>query len=79
MRTNIVLNEQLVAEAQLLSNITTKRELIETALKEFIAARKRLDLRDLKGCKELAADYDYKAARSGSAPATAAAKPRKRR
>jgi Arc/MetJ family transcription regulator len=79
MRTNIVLNEELVAEARLLSNIRTKRELIEEALKEFIASRRRLDLRDLKGCQEIHPDYDYKSTRSGKpttgtrAPATSAA------
>jgi Arc/MetJ family transcription regulator len=70
MRTNIVLNEALVTEARALSNIHTKRELIEEALKEFIASRKRLDLRDLRGCQEIHADYDYKQARSGKAAAS---------
>jgi Arc/MetJ family transcription regulator len=61
MRTNIVLNDTLIAEAQQLSQITTKRELIEVALKEFIAVRKRLNLRDLKNSGLLAPDYDHKA------------------
>lgn len=30
-------------------NIKTKRELIETALREYVKNRKRKDLRDLKG------------------------------
>lgn len=63
MRTNIVLNDDLIAEAQALSNIKTKRELVEAALKEFIANRKRLDVRKLKGIDELRADYDYKSTR----------------
>ena len=63
MRTNIVLNDDLIAEAQALSNIKTKRELVEAALKEFIANRKRLDIRKLKGIDELRADYDYKSTR----------------
>jgi Arc/MetJ family transcription regulator len=65
MRTNIVLDDNLVARAQSLSQIKTKRELIETALREFVAHRERLDLRDLKGIGELRADYDYKALREG--------------
>jgi Arc/MetJ family transcription regulator len=65
MRTNVVLDEKLVAEAQALSRIKTKRELIDTALREFVAHRKQLDLRDLKGIGELRADYDYKSARGG--------------
>ena len=64
MRTNIVLNDELVTEAQALSQIKTKRELIEVALKEFVANRKRMDLRKLKGINELRADYDYKSTRS---------------
>ena len=42
MRTNIVLDDQLVEEAQALSHIKTKRELIDKALREFIANRKQL-------------------------------------
>ncbi len=66
MRTNIVLNDDLVTEAQALSQIKTKRELIEVALQEFVANRKRLDLRELRGINELSADYDYKLARTDS-------------
>lgn len=65
MRTNIVLNDQLVEEAMRLSAIGTKRELVETALREFVAHRKRLDLRDLKGSGILRDDYDYKDLRTG--------------
>lgn len=64
MRTNIVLNDELVTEAQRLSQIKTKRELIEVALQEFVANRKRMDLRELRGVNELRADYDYKNTRS---------------
>jgi Arc/MetJ family transcription regulator len=65
MRTNIVLDDQLVKEAQALSQIKTKRELIEQALKEFVAHRKRLNLRELKGRGGLRSDYDYKSLRAG--------------
>ena len=63
MRTNIVLDDQLVAEAQALTHIKTKRELIDKALREFVANRKQLDLREIKGIKELREDYDYKSTR----------------
>ena len=66
MRTNIVLDEQLVNEAFSLSGIKTKRELIYQALKEFVEYRKRLDLRDLKGMGGFQSDYDYKALRAGN-------------
>ena len=65
MRTNIVLNDELVDEAMKLSDISTKRKLVETALREFVAHRKRLDLRDLKGSAILRDDYDYKDLRAG--------------
>ena len=65
MRTNIVLDDQLVQEAQALSQIKTKRELIEQALKEFVANRKRLNLRELKGMGGIRSDYDYKSLRAG--------------
>ena len=65
MRTNIVLDDRLVAEAMKLGRMTTKRELVEQALREFVTFRKRLDLRDLKGCGAIADDYDYKSLRAG--------------
>ena len=69
MRTNVVLDEPLVEEALKLSRIKTKRELIDTALREFVAHRKRLDLRDLRGSKALRDDYDYKGLRAGTGEA----------
>ena len=61
MRTNIVLNEELVNEAFMYSQtIFTKRELIEVALKEFVNNRKRKNIRDLRGKIEFRDDYDYK-------------------
>jgi Arc/MetJ family transcription regulator len=42
MRTNVVLDDKLVDEAFLYARaITTKRELIETALREYFDTRKR--------------------------------------
>ncbi len=66
MRTNIVLDDQLMDEAFRYSdNIKTKRELIETALQEYVKNRKRKDLRDLKGQVLFEERYDYKAMRTG--------------
>ena len=64
MRTNIVLDDQLVQEALALSQIKTKRELIHQALKEFVEHRKRLNIRELKGAGDIRGDYDYKALRA---------------
>jgi len=66
MRTNIVLNDDLVQEAfKYAENIHTKRELIEVALKEFVATRKVKDLRELKGKIQFDERYDYKSMRAG--------------
>ncbi len=63
MRTNIELDQKLVREAQRLSRIKTKKALVHQALLEFVANRKRLDLRDLKGSYLIDEDYDYKVLR----------------
>lgn len=65
MRTNIDLDDRLVKEAFRYSDVTTKRELVELALREFVAARKRRDLRELVGKVTLDPAYDYKKARIG--------------
>ncbi len=66
MRTNRVLDDHLVDEAFRYSdNIKTKRELIETALVEYVKNRKRKDLRDLKGRILFEEGYNYKAMRTG--------------
>ena len=61
MRTSITLNDELVEEAFKYSKtITTKTELIEAALREYVNNRKRKDIRDLKGKIKFRDDYDYK-------------------
>ena len=63
MRTNIVLDEKLVKEAFKCSRAKTKKELIATALREFVENRRRLNLLDLEGKIEFAKGYDYKSLR----------------
>jgi Arc/MetJ family transcription regulator len=66
MRTNVVLDDNLVAEAFKYSdNIKTKTDLIEIALKEFVKNRKMKNLQDLKGKIKFADGYDYKKMRAG--------------
>ncbi len=65
MRTNIVLDDELVSEARKISGIQTKKELITTALKEFVRNHSRLDIRKLKGKISFREDYDYKSLRKG--------------
>ncbi len=63
MRTNIELDSQLVREAMELSRIKTKRALVHRALEEFVANRKRRDLRELRRSRLVDPHYDHKAAR----------------
>lgn len=57
MRTNIVLDDELVAEAFRHSDATTKKDLIHEALRELIRSRRRLSLLDLKGKIRFADGY----------------------
>ena len=68
MRTNIDLDDELIAEALRLTHAKTKKEVVHVALRELVEARRRLDMRDLKGTVKLRADYDHKALREGAAP-----------
>jgi len=64
MRTNIVLDDELVKEAfEYSQTISTKRELVETALQEYVYNRKRKNIKDLKGKLKFRENYDYKAMR----------------
>ena len=64
MRTNVVLNDDLVNEAfRFAQQISTKRELLETALKEYVDNRKRKNIKNLKGKIKFSEGYDYKAMR----------------
>jgi len=65
MRTNIVLDDELVKKAFLLApSLKTKKSLIDMALKEFIAVRTSLSIQKLKGENLFSDDYDYKAMRN---------------
>ena len=60
MRTNIVLDDELVAEASQLTGIKTKRRLVHEALKLLIQTKRRESLLPLAGKFRFAAGYDYK-------------------
>lgn len=65
MRTNIVLDDELVKEAFTYSDkIHTKKELIHVALKEYINNHKLKDLRDLRGKIQFSDDYDFRKMRT---------------
>lgn len=63
VRTNIVLDDDLVEEAFALTGARTKRELVRLALEELIRTRKKKSLFDLAGKLELREDFDHKALR----------------
>jgi Arc/MetJ family transcription regulator len=65
MRTNIILDDDLVNEALAITKIKTKKELINKALTEFVKNHKRLNLLDIAGKITFIQDYDYKAMREG--------------
>jgi Arc/MetJ family transcription regulator len=61
MRTNIVLNDELISEAFKYSdNISTKKELVDVALKEYVENHKRKNLKDLFGKISFSSEYNYK-------------------
>lgn len=64
MRTNIVLDDKLVAEAMKLTHAKTKREVVDLALREVVALRKRKNILDLVGQGLIAPDYDVRAVRA---------------
>ena len=64
MRTNIVIDDQLVADAMKLSGVKTKREVVELALRRLVMSARRKDILDLVGQDLIAADYDVRAVRS---------------
>ncbi|MCL4458097.1 MAG: type II toxin-antitoxin system VapB family antitoxin [Nitrospirae bacterium] len=53
MRTTLVIDEELLKEAKVLSGAKTKKEAVEKALGEFIKRRKARKLLDLEGKVEL--------------------------
>ena len=60
MRTNIVIDDELLNEAFSVSNAKTKKDLIHEALKEFIRLKKRKDLTELAGTVKFHKNYNHK-------------------
>jgi Arc/MetJ family transcription regulator len=65
VRTNIVLDDELVEEAFKHSDARTKRELVDLALREFVENHRRKDIRELRGKISFHPGYDYKKLREG--------------
>lgn len=49
MRTNIVIDDKLMADALKASGLTTKKEAVEQALKLLVRRSKQQQIRDLRG------------------------------
>ncbi len=65
MRTNIVIDDELIKQAMRVSGLSTKKEVVNRALYEFVQNRSRKDLRDLRGKIRFAEGYDHKVYREG--------------
>lgn len=60
-RTNIVLNDKLVAKAMKRAGVTTKKAAVEAALKAYVAKPDYSRLLAMQGGGAIADDYDPKA------------------
>ena len=58
MRTNIVLNDELVKEGMRITKAKTKKELVNLALEELVARRKRKEILNLEGKIKWEGDLD---------------------
>ncbi len=65
MRTNIVLDDRLVAEAMRLTKARSMREVVDLALRELVNRRRRKNVLALVGQDLIAPDYDVRAVRAG--------------
>ena len=63
MASNLALDDNLLKEALIIGNFKSKKETVNTALKEFIAKRKQQKVKDIFGKMPFDDDYDYKKAR----------------
>ncbi|NJD05854.1 MAG: type II toxin-antitoxin system VapB family antitoxin [Methylococcaceae bacterium] len=63
MGTEVFLDDSLIQEALKYAPAKTRQELIDLALREFIANHERRDLRELKGRISFYEGYDHKALR----------------
>ncbi len=65
MRTNIELDDKLVKAGMKMSKAKTKRELVDLALREFVAQQeRRAAFKTLFNSDLIDPKYDYKAART---------------
>ncbi len=65
MRTNVVLDDNLINEAMKLTGVKTKKDVISFALQELVNSVKRKNLLDIAGKISFQESYDYKSMREG--------------
>jgi len=58
MRTNIVIDDDLMAEALAVSGLSTKRETVELALRTFLRLKKQGEIRQWRGKLDWDGDLD---------------------
>lgn len=63
MATNLALDDKLIVKAQKLGHHKTKKEAVTTALNEYIARRKQMEIIELFGKVDFDPKYNYKKAR----------------
>ena len=60
MRTNIVIDDELLEQAFSLSRARTKKDLIHEALREYVRMKKVKDLTELAGSIEFYEEFNHK-------------------
>jgi Arc/MetJ family transcription regulator len=65
MRTNIVLDDELIAEAMRLAGIKTRREMVDRALREYVNRHRQREILGLAGEGLIDPSYDVRSVRAG--------------
>ena len=60
MPTNLKIDDELLGEALQLSGLSTKKETVNEALREYIRHLKQLEILNFEGAFEEFDDYDHK-------------------
>ena len=58
MRTNIVIDDALMQETLKLTGMKTKREAVETAMRNYVQLRRQAEIRELRGKVQWEGDPD---------------------
>lgn len=64
MATNLAIDDKLLNEALKIGQFRSKKDTVNTALREFIQKRRQKDILNLFGSIDFDTKYDYKKARN---------------